>query len=130
MAPADGQSALDYQHHSVSDLKVVDGMIMFPWLDATRPFPHDVPQPLKTYTEPVSYRNPAAKLIPVTYVWFNHPDFSPEQKARSEEKTKRLREERGWTIRTLDSDHNAQLSHPKELTALLEESVDDRNTSK
>jgi pimeloyl-ACP methyl ester carboxylesterase len=130
MTPADGQSALDYQHRPLSTLKIADGMIMFPWVDAARPIPHDVPQPLKTYTEPVSYRNPAAKLIPVTYVWFNHPDFSPEQRARGEEDARRLHEERGWSIRSLDSDHNAQTSHPKELTALLEESVSDQNTSK
>jgi hypothetical protein len=39
----------------------------------------------------------------------------------------RLHQERGWTIRTLDSDHVAERTHPKELAALLEESVADHN---
>jgi pimeloyl-ACP methyl ester carboxylesterase len=126
-APDDGQSMLDYGHTPLSSLKVRDGLILFPWVDETLPFPRDVPQPLKTYTEPVSYRNPAAKLLPVTYIWYNHPDFTPGEKAKAEMTGKRLNLERGWTIRTLDSDHNAQRSHPAELKALLEASLDDRN---
>ena len=127
-APDDGQSKLDNEHTPLSSLKVRDGLIIFPWLDETRPIPRDVPQPLKTYTEPVSYRNPAAKLIPVTYIWYNHPDFTPEEKASAEKTGERLRKERGWTIRALDSDHNAQRSHPTELKALLEASLADRNS--
>jgi pimeloyl-ACP methyl ester carboxylesterase len=128
-APNDGQSAQDYWHAPVADQKVRDGMIIFPWMDETRPFPRDVPQPLKTYTEPVSYRNPAAKLLPVTYIWYNHPDFTPGQAAAAAQTGERLHLERGWTIRTLDSDHNAQRSHPKKLKALLEASLDDRNVA-
>jgi pimeloyl-ACP methyl ester carboxylesterase len=128
-APEDGQSVLDYDHKTLSDYKVVDGMIIFSWLDASRPYPRDVPQPLKTFTEPVSYRNPAAKLVPVTYVWYSHPDYSPEQRQKKESQARKLHDERGWTIRTLDSDHNAQRSHPQELAALLEASVDDRNSA-
>jgi hypothetical protein len=64
----------------------------------------------------------------VTFVWFNHPDYRPEQKAFEERNAQRLHEERGWTIRTLDSDHVAERSHPRELAKLLEESVGDTNT--
>jgi pimeloyl-ACP methyl ester carboxylesterase len=127
-APADGQSAVEYWNEKVSDYTVVDGQIQFSWIDPKKPFPRDVPQSLKTFTEPVSYRNPAAKLLPVTFVWFNHPDYRPEQKAFEERNAQRLHEERGWTIRTLDSDHVAERSHPRELAKLLEESVGDTNT--
>jgi pimeloyl-ACP methyl ester carboxylesterase len=126
-APDDGQSALDYWHMPLSSLKIENGLIFFPWVDGTKPIPRDVPQPLKTYTEPVSYRNPAAKLIPVTYIWYKHPDLTPEGAALSAQRAAQLHLERGWTIRTLDSDHNAQRSHPAELKALLEASLADRN---
>lgn len=127
-APNDGQTAAEYFHTPLADMKVRDGLIVFPWVNETLPFPRDVPQPLKTYTEPVSYRNPAAKLLPVTYIWYSHPDFSPGEKAGAEKEGERLHRERGWTIRTLDSDHNAQRSHPAELKALLEASLSDRNS--
>ena len=127
-APADGQSAVEYWNEKVSDYTVVDGQIQFSWIDPKKPFHRDVPKSLKTFTEPVSYRNPAAKLLPVTFVWFNHPDYRPEQKAFEERNAQRLHEERGWTIRTLDSDHVAERSHPRELAKLLEESVGDTNT--
>jgi pimeloyl-ACP methyl ester carboxylesterase len=116
VAPDDGQSMLDYGHTPLSSLKVRDGLILFPWIDQTQPIPRDVPQPLKTYTEPV------------TYLWYNHPDFTSADRAAAEKNAERLHLERGWTIRTLDSDHNAQRSHPRELKALLEASLDDRNT--
>lgn len=127
-APDDGQSALEYWHEPLSNMKVVDGMVMFPWIDATKPFPRDVPQPVKTLTEPVSYRNPAVKLLPVTYIWFNHPDYSAEERIREEKQGQRLHDARGWTIRKLDSEHIAERTHPRELTAMLEASLGDRNT--
>ena len=126
-APDDGQTALEFWHESASNFKVVDGLVQFPWLDPLHPYPRDVPQPLKTFTEPVSYRNPLAKRLPVTYIWFNHPDYSAGQRANAEKEGLRLHQERGWTIRTLDSDHVAERTHPKELAALLEESVADHN---
>jgi pimeloyl-ACP methyl ester carboxylesterase len=127
-APEDGQSALDYWGEKPSDFKVAGGLVQFSWIDATKPYPRDVPQPLKTLTEPVSYRNPAAKRLPVTYVWFNHPDYKPEETAHQEQTALRLSRGRGWTIRTLASDHVAERTHPKELAALLEASVADSNT--
>ncbi len=126
-APDDGQSAFDYWHYSLSTLKVLDGMVLFPWIDAAKPFPRDVPQPVKTLTEPVSYRNPAAKLLPVTYIWFNHPDYSVEERTQEEKRGQHLHDARGWTIRKLDSEHIAERTHPSELTTMLEASVSDQN---
>jgi pimeloyl-ACP methyl ester carboxylesterase len=128
VVPSDGQSFLDCCHMPLSSLKVVDGMVMFPWIDATKPYPRDVPQPVKTLTEPVSYRNPAAKPLPVTYIWFNHPDYSAQNRAGAEKGMQRLHDERGWTIRKLDSDHLAERTHPRELAAMLEASVSDQNS--
>jgi hypothetical protein len=92
---------------------------------ANRPIRHDVPQSLKTWTEPVSFKNPAAKLLQVTFVQFFKQGQTPEQGDAFFLWQRAL--ERGWTTRTLVSDHNAQWSHPKELVALLEDASKDRN---
>lgn len=81
---------------------------------ANKPLPHDVPMPPKTFSQPIALNNQdAVKKIPTAYVQFT-PTFAAFN-ARAQE--------RGWTMLTLKSDHNAQWSHPKELVALLESAV-------
>jgi len=121
--PEDGMSmyALAKSDGVSLDYEVVDGIIYFPWLDASAPLPRDVPQSLKTYTEPVSFNNPSALKLPATFVAFIPAGMSVEE--RSADLSWQNAETRGWPIRTLESDHNAQRSHPTELVTLLEESV-------
>lgn len=123
--PDDGMSAMDIRRSLPAEHKVIDGLMHFSWIKADAPFPRDVPQPLKTYTEPVSYKNPAAKALPVTYIAFIPAGESVEKRAGNS--AWQRAKARGWTIRTLASDHNAQRSHPKELVALLESALKDRN---
>lgn len=123
--PEDGMSAEDLWGDVSSNAEVRDGMIYFSWLDADAPLPRDVPQSLKTFTQPVSFNNPAALGLPATLIAFVPPGVSTEE--RSADRSWQHAAARTWTIRTLDSDHNAQRSHPEELVALLEESVSDRN---
>lgn len=121
--PKDGMSvyALAKSGDVSLDFEVVDGIIYFPWLDASAPLPRDVPQSLKTFTEPVSFNNPSAIELPATFVAFIPAGMSVEE--RRADPSWQHAETRGWPIRTLESDHNAQRSHPTELVALLEESV-------
>ena len=77
-----------------------------------------VPQPLKTWTEAVSFKNPLAHKLPGTVVVFVGKNQTPEQ-LKDHPNFVRARA-RGWGTLTLESDHNAQWSHPKELAALLE----------
>ncbi len=123
--PDDGQSALAIWGPFPPEHKVVDGLVNFSWLDSSKPAPRDVPQSLKTFTEPVSFKNPAAKLIPVTYTAFIPPGQSVEKKAG--DPSWQRAKARHWTIRTLASDHVAERTHPKELVALLEDAPKDRN---
>jgi hypothetical protein len=92
-------------------------MMHFFWLDPEAPLPRDVPQSLKTYTEPVSFDNPAALQLPATFIAFVAPGQTIEQ--RSNDPSWKQAEERGWAIQTLTSGHNAQRSHPHELAAML-----------
>jgi pimeloyl-ACP methyl ester carboxylesterase len=123
--PADGMSAQDLWGKRPSWQEVENGMIYFPWLDPDSPLPRDVPQSLKTFNEPVSFNKPAALSLPVTYIAYIPPDVTVEQ--RSADPSWQRAEERNWTIRTLESDHNAQRSHPEELAAMLEAAPADRN---
>ncbi len=79
-----------------------------------QPLPYDVPMPPKTFSQAIVLKNQdAAKHIPTTYVQFT-PRFTVfDRRAQA----------LGWNLMTLDSDHNAQWSHPEELAALLEKAT-------
>ena len=126
-APEDGQSAQDLWGvvSESSGHKVVDGMVYFSWLDPNAALPRDVPQSLQTMTEPVSFSKPEALKLPVTFIAYLAPGQTIEE--RSADPSWQGARARNWTIRTLESDHNAQRSHPQELAAMLEAAPDDRN---
>ena len=125
--PEDGTSAADLwgMESESPAYNVVDGIVYFDWLDSNAPLPRDVPQSLKTLTEPVSFNNPEALTLPVTFIAYVAPGQTVEE--RSADPSWQNARTRNWTIRTLDSDHNAQRSHPEELAALLEVAPNDRN---
>lgn len=86
------------------------------------PPPHDVPMSEKTLSEPISLKNQAAVAkIPATFVLFIPPGKTLEtapfhafyERAKA----------RGWDVQTLNSDHNAQWSHPQEEVAILEKAA-------
>ncbi len=106
-------------------IKLADGIVYFNWLDSSQPIPRDVPQSLKTLTEPVSFNKPEALEIPVTFIAYVAPGQTIEERAT--DPSWQNAKARNWTIRTLESDHNAQRSHPEELAALLQVAPEDRN---
>ncbi len=87
------------------------------WVKPDQPPPHDVPQSLKTFTDPIVLKNDAARKIPATYILTvekgkeaKDDDFFPQsQRAK----------ERGWTMLQLTSDHNPQWSAPEALVEML-----------
>ena len=98
---------------------VVDGFIPAGRGSEHTPLPHDVPHPAKTLSEPIVLKNQdAVKKIPATYALFVAAGGATEQ--ASFNKFYQRAQARGWKMLTLQSDHNAQWSHPKELVALLE----------
>ncbi len=123
--PDDGMSALDIWGPLPSSHKVQDDRVYFSWLDISKPFPRDVPQPLKTLTEPVSFKNTLARQLPATFIAFVSPDQVNEKRASNS--SWQRAEARGWTIRTLNSGHNANRSHPMELAELLKTAPKDSN---
>lgn len=121
VVPLDGESLFD-AFGGESQLPIVDGFIPAHPGAAERPIPHDVPHPAKTVTQKLSLENQdAVKSIPTAYVLFVPSGESAEQ-ARFRRFYDRA-QERGWTMLTLESDHNAQWSHPQELAELLQRVV-------
>jgi pimeloyl-ACP methyl ester carboxylesterase len=91
--------------------------IVPPWVKADQPPPKDVPQPLKTFNEPVSFKNEAARKLPATYILTvdkgkeakDDDFFSQSQRAK----------ERGMTLLQLSADHNPQWSATEALVEML-----------
>jgi len=87
------------------------------WVKPDQPPPHDVPQSLKTFTDPIVLKNEAARKIPATYILTvekgkeakDDDFFSQSQRAK----------EKGWTMLQLTSDHNPQWSAPEALAEIL-----------
>lgn len=94
-----------------------NGFLVPPWVKANQPPPKDVPQPLKTFTEPIVLKNKSARQIPATYILTvdkgraaKDDDFAaPAERARV----------RGWVVRQLEADHNPQWSAPAALVEML-----------
>jgi pimeloyl-ACP methyl ester carboxylesterase len=103
-----------------------DGFMQVPWVKPGDKPPHSVKQSIKCFTQPVSYKNPAALTLPVTYVAFVPADKSAEERAKTDKSWQRA-EARGWTIRTFTGHHVAQQENPRGLASLLEAAVSDQN---
>jgi surfactin synthase thioesterase subunit len=101
-------------------------MLQVPWVKPDTKPPHSAPQSVKTFNTPVSYKNPAALALPVTYVAFVPPDQSAEERAGRDPSWKRAKA-RGWTIRTFPGTHVAMVENPRGVASLMEEAVADQN---
>ena len=124
--PDDGMAAFDVYGGRNPDTKVVDGLMFFPWCKPNTPPPHNSPQSLKSFSQPVSYKNPLAKKLPVTYVAFVPKGQSTEERA-SWDKSWQRAVARGWTIRTFPGGHVAQQEDPRGVATLMEQAVGDQN---
>ncbi len=95
-----------------------DGMIVPSWVKPEKPWPKDVPQPLKTFTDPIHLGNPAAKKIPGVYILTvdkgKQPQddefYAPSERARA----------RGWPVLLLEANHVPQWYIPEVTAALIE----------
>lgn len=95
-----------------------DGFITPWWVKPGKLPPLDVPQPLKTFTEPIVLKNQAATgKIPATYILTVDPGKKPEdddffgsaERARA----------RGWKIIIMEADHVPQWRKPEATAELL-----------
>jgi pimeloyl-ACP methyl ester carboxylesterase len=119
LVPNDGDSVSSLLPE-LSDLikKMTKGDYVVPsWVKPDQPIPHDVPQSLKTFTDPIVLKNDAARKLPATYILTvaqgkgakDDDFFSQSQRAK----------ERGWSMLQLTADHNPQWSAPEALAEML-----------
>jgi pimeloyl-ACP methyl ester carboxylesterase len=106
-----------------------DGFMQVPWVKADAKPPHSVKQSIKCFNQPVSYKNPAALKLPVTYVAFVPKDKSVEERAKTDKGWQRA-VARGWTIKTFPGTHVAMTEDPRGVATLIEQSVNDTNKAK
>lgn len=125
--PGDGQSLWDlFGGRGMDPKRFADGFMQVPWVKADAKPPYNVKQSIGCFNQPVSYQNPAAKALPVTYVAFVPKDKSAEERAKTDKSWQRA-VSRGWTIRTFPGGHVAQQEDPRGVATLVEESISDRN---
>jgi pimeloyl-ACP methyl ester carboxylesterase len=118
--PQDGESLMSIRP-SRNDLDLEgmtkEGFIIPFWVKPDRPFPKDVPHPLKTFTETLSLKNPAAAKVPATYILTVDPGAKPEDDMffPSAERAKA----RGWPVIIMEADHVPNWRKPEETAQLL-----------
>lgn len=104
-------------------IKVEDGFMIFVGADLSKSPPSEVPQSVKTWTEPVSFKNPSARTIPGTAVWFVEKGEPHSLSGTPGEPLEHRVRARGWENLFMESDHLAERTHPRELATLLEQVV-------
>ncbi len=126
--PEDGMSIWDlFGSNGPQDPnRFKDGFMQVPWVTTDTKPPHNVKQSIKCFNQPVTYKNPAAKALNVTYVAFVPKDKSAEERAATDKSWQRA-VARGWTIRTFPGGHVAQQEDPRGVATLIADSVSDRN---
>jgi len=125
--PDDGMALWDlFGGKNSGGPRFADGFMQVPWVKSDTKPPHNVKQSIKCFNQPVSYKNPLAKALPVTYVAFVPKDKSAEERAKTDKSWQRA-VARGWTIRTFPGGHVAQQEDPRGVATLIEQSVDDTN---
>lgn len=118
--PNDGESVKSMQGEAFDGMLRMekDGYLVPPWVKAGQKPPMDVPHPLKTLTEPVSFKV-AARKLPATYILTVDPGKKAEEDGFYA--SSQRAEERGYKVLEMTADHNPQWSKVEELVKLLEE---------
>jgi xylan 1,4-beta-xylosidase len=115
--PEDGESAQTALGSARPPRPAVNGF--FPLGDHSGPVPRVVPQPEKTFTQPIALtRQDVARRLPTTYILTVDPGKKPvdDMFNRFHERAK----SRGWKCLVMEADHVPHLSKPEELVQLLE----------
>jgi pimeloyl-ACP methyl ester carboxylesterase len=98
---------------------MTSGRLGRPLREGARP-PYNVTQPPKTFTQAIRLTNPGAlEKIPVVYILTVDPGKRAEEDAFYF--MSRRAKGRGWTVWEMESNHVPSVTHPAELTKLLEE---------
>ncbi len=120
--PEDGQSVATAHGGGQTgrEMAAEDGLIHPFWAVDAQGFPKDVPQPAKTFSQPLVLKNEKRLALPTTYILTYEGDNAEKDAFGFFAK----RAQRyGWTVVNMQADHNPQMSMPDKLAVLLEEVV-------
>jgi len=122
--PEDGQSLWDIfgANQPLPPDRFKDGFMQVPWVKEGDKPPYSVKHSIKCFSQPVSFDNPAARALPVTYVAFVPKDQSIEERAKTD-RGWRNADARGWTIRTFPGGHVAHQEDPDGVAKLIVEAA-------
>lgn len=117
--PNDGESVIGILGSRGNWLKeMTKGDYIVPiWVKPDQRPPKDVPQPLKTFTEPIILKNKAGLSVPGTYILTVEAGKEPKDDEFWSQAQRA--KERGWPTLQLTADHNAQWSAPEALVEML-----------
>jgi pimeloyl-ACP methyl ester carboxylesterase len=117
--PNDGESLLSLRKTGALAVEKMakDGFIIPTWVQPGKPFPIDVPHPLKTFTDPISLKNPAAAKIPATYILTVEKGKQPVDDDFYEASVRA--KARGWPVIIMEGDHVVNWRQPEALAKLL-----------
>jgi pimeloyl-ACP methyl ester carboxylesterase len=118
--PENGESVMTVRKAGALAIEkmVKDGFIIPSWVKPDKPFPKDVPHPLKTFTDPIVLKNQtAAAKIPATYILTVDKGKKPEDDDfyLSAERAKA----RGWPVIVMEADHVPAWHLPEATADLL-----------
>lgn len=120
--PEDGQSVATAHGRAQTgrEMPAKDGLIHPFWATEEQPFPKDVPQPAKTFSQPLELTNDKRLAIPTTYILtYEGDDPQGDAFAFFAERAQGY----GWVVVNMQADHNPQMSMPEKLALLLEDVV-------
>jgi pimeloyl-ACP methyl ester carboxylesterase len=95
----------------------LDGMIRAPWVPEERPVPKEVPHPHRSFTDTLILANPAARLLPASYVLTIEGDSDPSKDGFALFAARASA--RGWPVHRMPGDHTPARSAPERLVLLL-----------
>jgi pimeloyl-ACP methyl ester carboxylesterase len=117
--PEDGESLMTTPKGGAMDLEKMtkDGFVIPSWVKPDKLPPKDVPHPAKTFSDPISLKNPAAAKITGTYILTVDPGKKAEDDTffLSSERAKA----RGWTVIIMEADHVPNWRKPEATAELL-----------
>jgi len=117
--PEDGENVVSFGKPDASQLDAMtqDGFLVPGWVNPALPFPRNVPQPRKTFTEPIVLKNPARATIPTSYILTVDKGRKPEDDTfyQSKERAKT----RGWPAIIMEGNHFPMQTQPEATAKLL-----------
>jgi len=119
--PNDGESVFTANPQGSNWTKPMekDGMIVPSWVKENQPPPKDVPQSIKTFSQPIVLKNSKTTAISSVYI------LTVDQGKRPQDDTffffAERAKQRKWKYIEMIADHNPQWSKPEELVRILVE---------